>query len=81
MAGCMHVNSSVMSCICMYGMQSAHPTKQYRMVVSMSLGAPGPLTIERMYFRLGFLAVPLNTIVPALNLQLMLERGVIAYSG
>jgi hypothetical protein len=31
--------------------QVAHPEKQYRMVVSMSLGAPGPLTIERMYFR------------------------------
>eukprot|EP00882_Tetradesmus_deserticola_P010779 GHRQ01011383.1.p1 GENE.GHRQ01011383.1~~GHRQ01011383.1.p1 ORF type:complete len:651 (+),score=170.77 GHRQ01011383.1:503-2455(+) len=32
-------------------LQVAHPEKQYRMVVSMSLGAPGPLTIERMYFR------------------------------
>ncbi|KAF6250501.1 peptidase S8/S53 domain-containing protein [Scenedesmus sp. NREL 46B-D3] len=32
-------------------LQVAYPEKQYRMVVSMSLGAPGPLTIERMYFR------------------------------
>ncbi|KAF6266317.1 hypothetical protein COO60DRAFT_1697337 [Scenedesmus sp. NREL 46B-D3] len=32
-------------------MQRDSPAKQYRMVVSMSLGAAGPLSIERMYFK------------------------------
>ncbi|WIA35759.1 hypothetical protein OEZ86_004155 [Tetradesmus obliquus] len=32
-------------------MQRDNPAKQYRMVVSMSFGAAGPLSIERMYFK------------------------------
>jgi hypothetical protein len=32
-------------------MQARFPERQYRMVVSMSLGAPGPLTIEQLFFR------------------------------
>jgi len=31
--------------------QARYPERQYRMVVSMSLGAPGPLTIEQLFFR------------------------------
>jgi hypothetical protein len=32
-------------------LQRDNPEKQYRMVVSMSFGAAGPLSIERMYFK------------------------------
>lgn len=32
-------------------LQARFPERQYRMVVSMSLGAPGPLTIEQLFFR------------------------------
>jgi hypothetical protein len=32
-------------------LQRDFPAKQYRMVVSMSFGAAGPLSIERMYFK------------------------------
>jgi hypothetical protein len=31
--------------------QARFPEWQYRMVVQMSLGAPGPLTIEQVFFR------------------------------
>lgn len=32
-------------------LQAKNPTKRYRMVVNLSLGAAGPLAIEKMYFR------------------------------
>lgn len=32
-------------------LQAIYPTKKYRMVVNLSLGATGPLTIEQLYFR------------------------------
>jgi len=31
-------------------LRASEPSKQWRMVVSMSVGAPGPLTIEKLFF-------------------------------
>lgn len=31
-------------------LQAVQPAKKWRMVINMSLGAPGPLTIEKLYF-------------------------------
>ena len=32
-------------------LQAREPQKKWRMVVNLSVGAPGPLTIEQLYFR------------------------------
>jgi hypothetical protein len=32
-------------------LQASQPDKKWRMVVSMSVGAPGPLTIEKLFFQ------------------------------
>ncbi|KIY92817.1 cold-active alkaline serine protease [Monoraphidium neglectum] len=32
-------------------LQATNPTKKFRMVINMSLGAPGPLTIEKLFFK------------------------------
>lgn len=31
-------------------LQASEPGKKWRMVISMSVGAPGPLTIEKLFF-------------------------------
>lgn len=35
-------------------LQASEPGKRWRMVVTMSVGAPGPLTIEKMFFKCVF---------------------------
>lgn len=48
---CPVLSAAALLCCVVLCLQARFPERQYRMVVSMSLGAPGPLTIEQLFFR------------------------------